>query len=366
MKILYGVQGTGNGHITRARAMQQAFAEQKAHCQVDYLFSGREKDTYFDMDAFGGWQTYSGLTFAHKNGRIDNWQTIKNNRFGQFLREIKTLDLSGYDLVLTDFEPVSAWAGRRQNKTVIGMGHQYAFHHKIPKAGENPLASFIMNWFAPAKLGLGLHWHHFNQPILPPIADTHDASEGTKIDNKILVYLGFEDANKVVNWLKPFKDFEFYIYSNQLSPGDNGNIHTRALSRTGFQDDLANCAGVICNAGFELASEAIHLGKKLFVKPLHGQMEQMSNAAALEALNLGASSQSLDTQKLEAWLNSGQGVAIHYPKVAKAIVQWLLKGDWTEASLHTLSLDLWQQVRSNDVEDFANIDQFRTLLVGAT
>lgn len=36
MKILYGVQGTGNGHIARARAMANAFAAQ--HCQVDFLF----------------------------------------------------------------------------------------------------------------------------------------------------------------------------------------------------------------------------------------------------------------------------------------------------------------------------------------
>ena len=48
MKILYGVQGTGNGHIARARAMSEAF---KAHeVQVDFLFSGREPDKYFSME----------------------------------------------------------------------------------------------------------------------------------------------------------------------------------------------------------------------------------------------------------------------------------------------------------------------------
>ena len=39
MKILYGVQGTGNGHIARARAMSHAFKEHDV--EVDFLFSGR-------------------------------------------------------------------------------------------------------------------------------------------------------------------------------------------------------------------------------------------------------------------------------------------------------------------------------------
>ncbi|HFF2915998.1 TPA: glycosyltransferase family protein, partial [Vibrio cholerae] len=39
MKILYGVQGTGNGHIARSRAMCAALKQQQV--DVDYLFSGR-------------------------------------------------------------------------------------------------------------------------------------------------------------------------------------------------------------------------------------------------------------------------------------------------------------------------------------
>ncbi|WP_275451435.1 glycosyltransferase family protein, partial [Photobacterium sanctipauli] len=60
MKILYGVQGTGNGHISRAREMARALASQGA--EVDYLFSGRPADQYFDMEGFGDYQTRRGLT----------------------------------------------------------------------------------------------------------------------------------------------------------------------------------------------------------------------------------------------------------------------------------------------------------------
>jgi UDP:flavonoid glycosyltransferase YjiC (YdhE family) len=37
MKILYGVQGTGNGHISRARLMADAFSRRN-DVEVDYLF----------------------------------------------------------------------------------------------------------------------------------------------------------------------------------------------------------------------------------------------------------------------------------------------------------------------------------------
>lgn len=68
MKILYGVQGTGNGHIARARAMAIAFKQKNV--DVDFLFSGREPGKYFSMECFDDYQTRSGLTFVSENGKV--------------------------------------------------------------------------------------------------------------------------------------------------------------------------------------------------------------------------------------------------------------------------------------------------------
>ena len=38
MKLLYGVQGTGNGHIARARIMAAALS-QRSDIDVDFVFS---------------------------------------------------------------------------------------------------------------------------------------------------------------------------------------------------------------------------------------------------------------------------------------------------------------------------------------
>ncbi len=130
MKIFYGVQGTGNGHITRARAIAQKFKGKDV--QVDWLFTGRPKDQFFEMDDFGDYQWRAGLTFATSHGNIQYFKTALRNNLIEFIRDIRGLDLSGYDLVVTDFEPVTAWAAKLQGIKTVGIGHQYAFGHQIP------------------------------------------------------------------------------------------------------------------------------------------------------------------------------------------------------------------------------------------
>lgn len=338
MKILYGVQATGNGHITRARAMNQAF--KKYDVDVDYLFSGRDRSDLFDMEEFGDFSCYNGLTFVTDSGKVKPFATAQQAKPLIFLKDIKNLDLSKYDLVITDFEPISAWAAKKQNIPSIAIGHQNAFDYKIPKKGNNIFTHMVMKYFAPADIRLGLHWHHFNQPILPPIADTA-IENSDSIDNKILVYLGFENLDSVIQYLMPFKEYDFFVYSNIKEQEDRGHIKLRPLSRDGFKRDLASCNGVITNAGFELASEAIHLGKKILVKPLKGQMEQLSNALALEKLKLGLSMNSLDSSILTTWLTDFESQQIVYPDVADKIAEWIEDGDWVNSK--ELADKLWQQ-----------------------
>ncbi len=355
MKILYGVQGTGNGHITRARAMSKAFASH-TNASVDYVFSGRARDKYFDMEPFGEFRSFNGLTFRHKAGKISPTATIKGNKLFRLVKDIRTLDVSPYDLIVTDFEPITAWAGKLAKKPVIGVGHQYAFHHQIPKKGDSWAANKVMAAFAPVTLGLGLHWHHFGAPILPPIADTQADSCRVE-DDKILVYLGFEDPAKVKQMLSQISGYRFFYYGEFDAPHTIDSIHCRPLSREGFQQDLASADGVICNAGFELASEALELGKKLLVKPLIGQMEQLSNAEALQQLNLGSVMKNLDASVVEQWLSSQPNIKIQYPDVANAIVQWLLAGDWTASARSVLSKNLWQQVHATDIDNYSQMEK---------
>ncbi|MBX9917037.1 MAG: glycosyltransferase [Nitrosomonas sp.] len=323
MKIFYGIQGTGNGHITRGRIMAREL--QAADLEVTYLFTGRPQDKFFAMDVFNGHQWREGLTFATHKGKINHLKTIWQSKPLNFLKDIRQLDLSAYDLVICDFEPVTAWAARRQNKKTVGICHQYAFQHDIPRAGHDPVSEVVLKNFAPVGLSIGLHWHHFDQPILPPVIETPFLPERIQ-KNKIVVYLPFEDQQQIIKLFARFKNFEFFIYSPEASPSHHAHIHCKLLSLTGFQQDLSDCAGIICNAGFELASEALQLGKKILVKPVHAQMEQASNAAALNLLGYGQMMQTVDARRIEQWLYETKAIRVIYPNTAKHLVQWIKDG----------------------------------------
>ncbi|MGZ5008303.1 MAG: glycosyltransferase family protein, partial [Methylobacter sp.] len=274
---------------------------------------------------FNGYQSRAGLTFHTEKGQVSYFKTACDAKPITFIKDIKSLDLSGYDLVISDFEPVTAWAAKSQKKPVLGIGHQYAFNHKIPREGSDPIADQVMKYFAPADVGVGLHWHHFGQPILPPIIDTPETPKSI-IKNKIIVYLPFEDTNEVIRLLSPFENFNFHVYSPEPVPSTFKHIVCNPLSRDGFQKDLYDSAGIISNAGFELASESLQLGKKILAKPLHAQMEQISNAAALHQLGYGHVMHNLDSSVIEHWLHDDRAVHVTYPNIAKVLVQWIKDG----------------------------------------
>ncbi len=339
MKILYGVQGTGNGHIARARAMSNAFSRHDV--EVDFLFSGRAPNKYFSMEAFGNYQTRRGFTFVTEKGSVNYAKTVLNNNLIQFYKEVIQLDLSAYDLILNDFEPVSAWAARKQKKPCIGISHQNAFRYPVPLKGASWLDKSMIEYFAPSQYHLGLHWYHFDQPILPPII--HTLAGQDRNESFVLVYLPFESIADIADLLLHFNQQSFICYHPDVIEREFvENIELRPLSHTQFQHHLHRCSGVIANGGFELPSEALSLGKKLLLKPLAGQFEQQSNVATLEDLGLATSMDDLNISTVRQWLKEQQAESVKYPDVAQFIADWVLKGAWD--SQEELSRFLWEQV----------------------
>jgi len=336
-RLLYGVQGTGNGHISRAAAMNKALAETGRY-DVHWAMSGRSQQPLMCCDDY---HWYRGMTFVTRDGRIRMLDTLAGNDVFQFMRDIRNARLDDYDLIISDFEPVISWAGRQQGREVIGVGHQYAFYHDVPVAGYNPAARLLMKYFAPADTKVGLHWHHFDQPILPPIVDMHsvDLSQAP-VRNKVLVYLPFENQDALVQMFSDMPDWQFTLYHADMENFSYGNIHTRAISKTGFKNDLVTSEYVITNSGFELISECLPLGKRILTKPLHGQIEQLSNARALEELGYARVIKRLDRDVIRQWLQGKAPVfRVQYPDVARAIAQWL--GEKDRVSIAALSKRLW-------------------------
>lgn len=332
MKILYGIQGTGNGHVSRSTEVVDCL--QKLGADVDVVFSGCKEDKLYDSSIITPKGFYEGFTFSTKDGRIRYMDTIKNISIVRFAKDVLSFAADGYDLVITDFEPLTSLIAKKANLPCIGIGHQYAFLYDIPMDSAGILDQIIMKNFAPARYPIGIHWHHFNLPIIPPIVPQDIALPEETDPSLILVYLPFEEPERIRKSLEPFKDYTFAVYSGGLNQETCHleNIRWNPFSKTRFYEDLANCRGVICNAGFELPSEALHLGKKLLVKPLKGQFEQLSNAMTLKMLNLGFTMDELNPESIKRFLAQTEYPDITYPHVAMHLAAWIMNGNWDDSS----------------------------------
>ncbi|GAC15523.1 MJ1255/VC2487 family glycosyltransferase [Aliiglaciecola lipolytica] len=341
MKILYGVQGTGNGHIARARIMAKAFAKRE-DIEVDFIFSGRDPAKYFDMEVFGNYRTVSGLTFITENGEVNRWKTLKQANIREFIRDVKQLNVAKYDVLLNDFEPVTAWASKWKDLSSISISHQAAFKHNVPKQGEAWTDRLLMRMFAPCDINLGVHWYHFGFPIIPPFIE--ESFDKATLGEHVLVYLPFENIDAIKLLLKKFPNEKFLCYHPDIEQAYNTeNTQWRPLSKSTFQQALFECAGVIANGGFELSSECLQLGKKILVKPLKNQYEQSSNRITLERMDRCYSMDSLDADVVASWLKSPSPEPINYPNSPDVLIDWLLEGDYIDTK--SLCEQLWKITR---------------------
>jgi uncharacterized protein (TIGR00661 family) len=327
MNILYGVQTTGRGHIFRSKEIISSLKDKGHHLFV--ILSGRGSELAFEEKIFSPGKYYKGLTFITENGKVKYLKTGKHLGMRKFYRDISEFDPSGYDLVITDFEPISARIAWRNHITSLGIGRQYAFMQNIPKAKGYLLSRFIIRYFAPVDIPVGLHWSHFNQNILPPIIKGDLIGDREVIDNKILVYLPFEEDRLVIDELsRVTKKYNFFVYLKTDEEKNYGrNVFLRKYSRENFINDLKECNGVICNSGFSLLSEALHLGKPILTKPLMTQIEQESNALAIRELGLGSVMEQLSFKDIEKWLSNRKPITpMKFPNVVDPLADWIDSG----------------------------------------
>ncbi|MGQ0527220.1 MAG: glycosyltransferase family protein [Alphaproteobacteria bacterium] len=325
MRILYGIQATGNGHLSRAKTLVPKLRERGA--EVTCVISGRNPEDLSDFPMFEPFIACKGLSFVSKNGKISYHRTAFNSQSMQFIKDFKNLDLEKCDLILTDYEPITAHAARSAGKRVIGLGNHNSLLYDLPDIKKSPALKLAMKYFAPLTTGIGLHWNNFGHPILPPMVSCDDRAFPAD-PTKILVYMDGEEREELVKLFSQFPDYKFHLYSSKIKAEQHiGNVIVKPVSQDGsFQRDLQTCAGVVCGAGFELPSEALYLGKKLLIKLLDRQPEQFANAQALKNLGYAGVLDTLDPKPIRKWLKKDHAPRIVWGDTANVVADWIVKG----------------------------------------
>ena len=280
MRILYGVQGTGHGHISRARVVLPKLREV---ADVDVLISGY--NFHMDLDGSVAYKARGiSLTYDSK-GSVDLFETAKNLNPVKLIQDIQSVPVREYDFVVNDFEPVTAWAAQAAGKPCVGISHQASFlSANVPRPKRKSLvAEGVMRHFAPITDAVGSHYKRYDHFIEPPIIRKQIKELNPYSEGHVTVYLPAFDHEVLVTHFAKVNDIEFHIFTPGISSAyQKDNVWVRPVGKETFLESFESCEGIISSTGFETTSEAMYLGKKLLTIPIKNQYEQLSNAAALE------------------------------------------------------------------------------------
>ena len=284
MKILYAIQGTGNGHISRARDIIPIL---QLKGDVDILVSGTQADVELPYPIK---YKFKGLSFIFgTKGNVDLVLTYRKSNLKKLYKEIKSLPVENYDLVINDFEPVSAWACKLKNIPCIGLSHQAAVINKeSPKSKKtDPLGKLILNNYAPVSFAYGFHFSAYNENIFTPVIRAQIRNAEPQNKHHFTVYLPAYSDERIITILGKIQHVTWEVFSkHSLTAYTKKNVWVRPINNDAFIESMINCAGVLCGGGFETPAEALFLKKKLMVIPMKGQYEQQCNAAALETMGV--------------------------------------------------------------------------------
>ncbi|MGB3152278.1 MAG: glycosyltransferase family protein [Maribacter sp.] len=326
MKVLYAIQGTGNGHLSRARDVIPVL--QKHGIELDILVSGTQADIQIPHPIkyqLKGWSFIFG-----KKGGVDVWKTYLRTNSARLQKEIKSVPVGDYDLIINDFEPVSAWACKLKHKPCISFSHQAAvLSEKAPKPKKNdPLGRLILRKYAPSTKQFGLHFKEYGENIYTPIIRQEIRNTTRTKGIHYTVYLPSYSDDKILNFLSRIKSVEWEVFSKHTDTNFFWqNIAIRKINNEAFIKSLANSRGVLCGAGFESPAEALHMGKKLMVIPMKGQYEQQCNAAALNEMGVPIL-KSLKMKHLNTvkhWVEDDSRIDVFYPDITEKIIDRLLQ-----------------------------------------
>lgn len=324
MNVLYAIQGTGNGHLSRARDIIPVL-HKKVH--LDILISGTQADIDLPYPVK---YRFKGLSFIFgKQGGVDLMETYKKSNLRRLLSEIKNLPVEKYDLVISDFEPVSSWACYLKNRKCISLSHQAAVLNKnTPQPVHTDLVGkALLKYYAPSTEYYGFHFKAYDKKIFTPVIRQQIRELQPENKGHYTVYLPSYDDKRIIKVLSACKDTRWQVFSKHNKRAFvERNVSLYPVSNEAFIKSMVSAEGVICGAGFETPAEAMYLGKKLMVIPMKNQYEQYCNAAALKSLGVPVlkSLKKKHCDKIAAWISSGSTFPVNYPDDTAKIINDIL------------------------------------------
>ncbi len=329
-KIIYGVAGEGFGHSSRSQLVGQRLID-SGH---ELLFAGSRKSLLYLKQYFGPRvHEVHGLSFTFEGGTVRPIRTFFDNlgRLPEARRTNRKLfkevcEPFAPDLVISDFEPFTAWWAWRKKIPYISIDNE----HVLVKCKLEHRRS---DWFSrlTASLVTGLYYfgaasyiiiNFFQTPpksrrvvLAPPVVRPEVTALTAEQGSHVVIYSTSADRlEELTALLASFENYEFRIYGFDIEDR-RGNCTFKKRSTEGFLADLASARGVIASAGFSLISECLYFRKPMCLIPVAGQYEQIINTHYIEKLGLGVASDKLDAETIARFLETIESPTSTHPDI---------------------------------------------------
>lgn len=340
MKILYGIQGTGHGHISRAREILPLLSKKS---DVDVIISG-----YNCNMTLGGTDVIQkrGLSLAYDSrGSVSYLKTALQLKPITFLSDVRSLNPGEYDLVISDYEPVTAWAALNSQTPGVALSHQASFLSiKSPRPKKHSFfAEQLLRNFAPCRHSIGFHFRRYDTFILPPIIRREVLNIEPTTGEHITVYLPAFDYQLLVPIFQQLPAHEWHVFSPSCSQFfTDKNVSIYPVENQPFLKSMKTGLGVVTSAGFETCAETMFLGKKLLTIPIKNQYEQLCNAASLHKLGVHVV-QEIDSsfkQKIADWIENAPIIPLNEVANTELLTEKLVRYARRVKRLNKPGLDL--------------------------
>jgi uncharacterized protein (TIGR00661 family) len=264
------------------------------------------------------------------------FKTFSKTNALKFINEIKSLPVEKYDLIINDFEPVSAWACYLKGKDCIGLSHHSAvLSPKAPKL-HNVFSQFLYKNYAPVSKEYGFHFDRFDNNIFTPVIRKQIREADVCDQGHYTVYLPAYGDAELYNFFSTFSNTKWQIFSkHNRSPFKLGNVQIMPLNNEAFIESMASSTGIVCGAGFETPSEALFMNKKLLVVPMTNQYEQLCNAEALKRMGVPVIKRlhKKYVSPIADWIENGQVIHVDFPDITESVIDIVINNHLAKRSV---------------------------------
>ena len=294
MKVLFGVQSEGNGHMTQALCVQEYLKTRNYEIGPAFVAKKNKGLAKYFTDAFDTFE-YEGFDFVFgKDGKVIIWQTFLKGCIEMpkliysFIKICVKIKKEKPDMIVNFYEPlVGLTAIFFRDIKYISFGHQYAMESsRYPKIDGflfQKIFLGIINGITSIESKIvALSYYKFDSEdmiVCPPILRKESYNTSNKTENFVLVYLMNEDmVSGLVDNAALHPDLNIECFTKLTRKHQTiSNVKLYNLDGQLFQEKMKVCNAVVCSGGFETSAEAILQHKPLLMVPLPNHFEQYAN-----------------------------------------------------------------------------------------